>query len=163
MCSMLLSCPTSILIIVVLNSCSDILLISVLSKSLAVVSSWSFGENSSILSLCLGFCLLHVKKTCYVYCCWEYYHIKKGSYTVQSLALQEVFLVYAMCTLLLCFFCSSPQVSLLQSSSLLAVGHDLCMIDLFNYVWFGLFVKISLIFKKEKKKPWSKEIEKEKK
>ena len=50
--SMLFSSPTSILMTVVLNSYSDILFISVLSKSLAVILS--FEENSSILSLHLG-------------------------------------------------------------------------------------------------------------
>ena len=41
MFSMLFSSPVSILMTVVLNSCSDILLVSVLSISLAVVSSSS--------------------------------------------------------------------------------------------------------------------------
>ena len=48
--------------------------------------------------------------------------IKKWSYSVQGLALQEVFLVYAACTLLLYFGFFFPQVSLLQSFSLPAVG-----------------------------------------
>ena len=50
---------------------------------------------------------------------------KKRSYTVQSLVLQELSLVYAVCTLLLCFGCSFPQVSPLQSFSLPAMGNVL--------------------------------------
>jgi len=48
--------------------------------------------------------------------------MKKKSYTVQDLVLQELSLVCAMCTLLLCFGCFFPQVSPLQSISLPAVG-----------------------------------------
>ena len=48
-------------------------------------------------------------------------YIKK-SYTVLGLVLPEVLLVYAVCTLLLCFGCSFPQISPLQSFSLPAVG-----------------------------------------
>ena len=46
----------------------------------------------------------------------------KRSYSVQGLALQGVFQVYAVCILLLCFDSSVPQVSPLQSFSLPAVG-----------------------------------------
>ena len=42
--------------------------------------------------------------------------MKKRSYTVQGLGHQEVFLAYAVRTLLLCFGCSFPQVSLLKFS-----------------------------------------------
>ena len=48
-------------------------------------------------------------------------YIKKRSYTVQGLVLQDVFLVYAACTLLL-FWLSFPQVSPLQTFFLPAVG-----------------------------------------
>ena len=48
--------------------------------------------------------------------------IKKRSYSAQDLELQEVFLGFAVCTLMLCFDCSYPQVSPLQSFSLPAVG-----------------------------------------
>lgn len=47
--------------------------------------------------------------------------MEKRSYTVQGLVLQEGSLVYVVCTLLLCFGCSFPQVSPLQSFSLPAV------------------------------------------
>ena len=49
-------------------------------------------------------------------------YIRKGFYTVGGLALQELSVVCAVCTLLLCFACSFPQVSPLQSFSLPAVG-----------------------------------------
>ena len=45
-------------------------------------------------------------------------YIKKRSYTVQGLALQKVFLVYAVCILLLHFGCSFLLISPLQSFSL---------------------------------------------
>ena len=48
--------------------------------------------------------------------------MKKRSYTVQGLALQEVSLVCAVCTLLPCYGCSFPQFNPLQSFSLLVVG-----------------------------------------
>ena len=50
------------------------------------------------------------------------HYINKGLYTVKGLALRDVFMVYAVCTLLLWFGCSFLQLSPLQSSSLLAVG-----------------------------------------
>ena len=49
-------------------------------------------------------------------------YFKKRSYTDQGPALQEVFLVYAVCTLLLCFGRFSSRVSPLQSFTLPAVG-----------------------------------------
>ena len=48
--------------------------------------------------------------------------MKKRSYNVQGLALQEVSLVCAACTVLLCFGCSIPKASGLQRFSLPAVG-----------------------------------------
>ena len=81
--------------------------------------------NSSVLaqSLGLGLCLsLCIRKVCCVSCSWEYGFIKKRSYTVQGLVLQEVSLLYAVYSLLLCFDCSFSQVSLLQNFSLPALG-----------------------------------------
>ena len=49
-------------------------------------------------------------------------YIKERSCTAQGLGREEVFLAYAVCTLLLCFGCSFPQVRLLQSFFLSAVG-----------------------------------------
>ena len=48
--------------------------------------------------------------------------MKKRSYNVQGLALQEVSLVCAVCTPLPCHGCSLPQVSPLQSFPLPAMG-----------------------------------------
>ena len=45
----------------------------------------------------------------------------RSSYDVWDLVLSEMFLVYATCTLLLCFGCSLPQISLMQSVSLPAM------------------------------------------
>ena len=47
--------------------------------------------------------------------------MKKRSDNVQELVLQEVSLIYAVCTLLLCYGCSLFQVSPLQYFSLSAV------------------------------------------
>ena len=100
-----------------------IVYISILSKSLAMISSWTLlWENSIHLSFWLSFCLMHFFKACYVSCTWEYCYIKKRSCTVQGLALQEVFLVCTVCTLMLHSGCSLTLVSPVQSSSLLAVG-----------------------------------------
>ena len=49
-------------------------------------------------------------------------YVNKRSYSVQVLPLQEVFFVYAVCTLLLISACSFPQISPLQVFSLPAVG-----------------------------------------
>lgn len=49
-------------------------------------------------------------------------NIKKRSRTVQGLVLQEVFLVYVVCTLLLYFGCFLPQVTSVESFSLPTVG-----------------------------------------
>ena len=48
--------------------------------------------------------------------------MKKRSHSVQGLVLQGVLSGVSSCTLLLCYSCSSPQVSPLQSFSLPAVG-----------------------------------------
>ena len=53
-----------------------------------------------------------------------YDHMKKRSYAVLSLVLQKVFLVYAVCTLLLYFGYSFPPVGLLQSFSLPVVRSE---------------------------------------
>ena len=50
-------------------------------------------------------------------------YIKNRSYTAQSPGLQEVFLAYAVCILLLCFGCSFPQVSPLKTFFLPAVAY----------------------------------------
>lgn len=70
--------------------------------------------------------------------------MKKISYTVQGLLLHRVSLVCVMCTLLLCFDYSSPQVSHLQRISL-TVGEECldfiqCVVS-FNSVCSGLLVK----------------------
>lgn len=67
----LFSSPASSFMTVVLNSCSDIMLLSVLRKSLAMFFYISFGENSSVFSFHLGFCLLRVMKVCHVLCSQE--------------------------------------------------------------------------------------------
>ena len=83
---------------------------------------FSFGMNSSILAFCVGLCLLCVRKLVMFPAPKSNGFMKKRPYAVQGLPLQEVSLVYAACTLLLCFGCSFPQVSPLQSFSLPAVG-----------------------------------------
>ena len=67
-------------------------------------------------------------------------------YTVQGLVLQEVFLVYAVYILLLCFGCSFPQAGPLLSSSMLVV----MSVWTFKPLCLGLF-RIGLIRKKKKK------------
>ena len=70
--------------------------------------SLCYGVNLCLLILKGDFCasgtwisvILHVLKACYVSCTWEYCYIKKRSYIVQGLALQELFLVYVVCTFL---------------------------------------------------------------
>ena len=79
---------------------------------------FSFGMNSSILAFCVGLCLLCVRKLVMFPAPKSNGFMKKRPYAVQGLPLQEVSLVYAACTLLLCFGCSFPQVSPLQSFSL---------------------------------------------
>lgn len=58
--------------------------------------------------------------------------IKKISYTAQSLVLQEVFLVYAVCTLLLCFGCFFPSGQ--SFAEFLLAYHGECL-DLVQCVW----------------------------
>ena len=66
--------------------------------------------NSSVSAFCLGVSLLLcVRKTCYVSCPREYGFMKNRPYIVQGLELQEVSLLYAACTLLLCYGCSVPR------------------------------------------------------
>ena len=48
--------------------------------------------------------------------------MKKMVYNAQGLAIQEVFFVHAVCTMLLCFGCSFPQINPLQIFSLPALG-----------------------------------------
>ena len=48
--------------------------------------------------------------------------MKKSLYNFHGLTLQDVSLVYAVCTLLLSYICSIPPVSPLQSSSLPTLG-----------------------------------------
>ena len=48
--------------------------------------------------------------------------INKRSYTLQCLASQEVFVMYAVCIVLLCFGCFFPQVISLQGFCLPIVG-----------------------------------------
>ena len=73
--------------------------------------------------------------------------MKKRSYTVQGLALQEVSLVYAVCTLLLCFGCPlsgsflcrvSPCLQWREFGPCLECGE-------FNSVCSGLFVNRDLM------------------
>ena len=97
------------------HSGPGIFLISVLIRSLAVTVSCSFFElNSSILAFCLGLSLC-VGKSVKFPVPERNGFVKKKSYTVLGLVLQEVSLVYAVCTLLLCYGCSICQVSPLHS------------------------------------------------
>ena len=65
--------------------------------------------NSSGLAFCLGLCLLSVLENPVVFPVPAFNgFMKKRSFNVQGLVLQEVSLVFAVCTLLLYFGCSLP-------------------------------------------------------
>ena len=115
--SMLFSSTASILKIV-LNPGWSIILISVSIRSLAVSFSCSYfwGEFIYFVYISVFFCVSG--KPVMFLAPENNDFVKKRSYTVQGLILQEVFLVYVVCILLLCFVCSFPQVSLLKSFSL---------------------------------------------
>ena len=102
--------------IVAINIESGLLLISILIRSLTVIFSCFFflGEFLSWHFCLVLFYVLGLPAP-------KSNGFMKKSYTVHGLVLQEVFLVYAMCTLLL-YGCSIPQVSPLQNFSLFAVG-----------------------------------------
>ena len=107
--------------IATLNSRSGILLISALIRSLAMtLLVLSLRMNSSVLTYCVSlsvfFCVL--RKPVMFPAPKANGYIEKRLCAEQGLTLQEVFLVNAVCILLLCFGCSFPRVISLQNSSL---------------------------------------------
>lgn len=95
---MLFSNPASVLMIVVLNSGSGILLVSVFISSLALTSLvLSFGINSCLSALCLGICVSG--KPAMFPAPESNGYIMKKSHTALGLTLQKGFLVSAVCIL----------------------------------------------------------------
>ena len=130
--SSLVSSPAMSLLSVLPKPWWDILFLSVSSTSLAVFlpGIFFFEENSSDLSFWLVSCPLCVLLACSVSHTCEYYHITKGSYTLQGLTVEHVFLEGVVCTLL---------VHLWLLFSLLGV-----VVWAFHQVCFDLFVEVIL-------------------
>ena len=116
---------------VIPKMCSHIWFLSLLSPSLAVLSSRNFFEgNSAISSFWLDSCPLCVLIACSVSHTCEYYCNKKSSYTVQGLAVEQIFFECVVCTL---------SVRLWLLFSLLGVA-----VWAFQQVCFDLFVEVIL-------------------
>ena len=130
--SSLVSSPAMSLLSVLPKPWWDIWFLSLSSISLAVFlpGIFFFEENSSDLSFWLVSCPLCVLLACSVSHTCEYYHITKGSYTLQGLTVEHVFLEGVVCTLLVCLW---------LLFSLLGV-----VVWAFHQVCFDLFVEVIL-------------------